>query len=298
MPAAIETRGLTKYYGDHPGLIDVDLEVPARSIFGFLGPNGAGKTTLIRLLLDLLRPTRGSATVLGLDTRRDVLELHARLGYLPGDLALYEDLTAREHLRWLGQLRAGVPDERIDALGRRLGLELDRRIGDLSKGNRQKVGLVQAFMHEPELLILDEPTSGLDPLVQHTFHEVVNEVVADGRTVFLSSHVLTEVEQLCDRVGIVRAGRLAAVEDVEVLRERSLRRVAVRFADGVPPELARLPGVHDLQTEQSRATLHLEGEVDRLLKELARHRVVDLQIEPADLEDIFLRFYRDGRDAG
>ena len=297
MPAAIETRGLTKYYGDHPGVLDVDLEVPAGSAFGFLGPNGAGKTTMIRLLLDLLRPTRGSATMLGLDSTRDAVAVHARLGYLPGEPALYEDLTAREHVRWLGRLRGGVADARMEELAGRLELSLDRRIGDLSRGNRQKVGLLQAFVHEPELLILDEPTSGLDPLVQHTFHELVREVVAVGRTVFVSSHVLAEVQEICDRVGIVRAGRLVTVEHVTTLRERSLRKVVVRFADGVPLELARLPGVHDLRNEQSRATFHLEGEIDPLLKVLARHRVLDLQITSADLEDVFLRFYRDGRDA-
>jgi ABC-2 type transport system ATP-binding protein len=297
VPAAIETRGLTKYYGDHPGVLDVDLEVPVGSAFGFLGPNGAGKTTTIRLLLDLLRPTRGSATVLGLDSRREAVAAHARLGYLPGDLALHEDLTAREHLRWLGRLRGGVADARIEELAGRLELSLDRRIGALSRGNRQKVGLVQAFVHEPDLLILDEPTSGLDPLVQHTFHELVREVVSAGRTVFVSSHGLAEVQTMCDRVGMVRAGRLVAVEHVTTLREHALRNVAVRFADDVPPELARLPGVHDLRIEPPRATFRLEGDVDPLLKALARHRVLDLQITPASLEDVFLRFYRDGRDA-
>ncbi len=292
MVPAIETVGLTKYYGSVRGIEDVDLVVEPGQVFGFLGPNGAGKTTCMRVLLDLLVPTRGVARVLGLDSRADSLEIRRRVGYLAGDVSLYPRLKVRAHLHWLGELRGGVPDRRIDELADALGLDLDRAVGDLSTGNRQKVGLVQALMHDPELLILDEPTSGLDPLVQHTFQALVREVAAAGRTVFLSSHVLDEVDRTCDRVAILREGRLLAVERVEQLRARSIRHVSISFDDPVVvADFAALPGVRSARGDGRQVELDTTGTLDAVVKLAAQHRVVDFVSEQADLESVFLAFY-------
>ncbi|HEX6206827.1 MAG TPA: ABC transporter ATP-binding protein, partial [Actinomycetota bacterium] len=204
MDAAILTQGLTKYYGKRPGVLEVDLEVRPGEVFGFLGPNGAGKTTMIRTLMDLIRPTSGRAFVLGMDAQREGVEVRRRVGYLPGDLALDEHLEARDLLGYLSSFRGGVYEDEIERLASLLDAELDARIGSLSSGNRQKIGIVQAFMHRPELVVLDEPTLGLDPLIQQHVYRLLAETKADGRTVFLSSHNLPEVERTCDRVGIIR----------------------------------------------------------------------------------------------
>jgi ABC-2 type transport system ATP-binding protein len=292
---AIETEGLTKSYGAARGIVDLDLAVPVGAVFGFLGPNGAGKTTAIRVLVDLLRPTSGRARVLGLDSVDDSVEIRRRVGYLPGDAATYEHLGARELLTWLARLRGGVPTSRIEDLADRFELDLDRPLGALSKGNRQKVLVVQAFMHDPELLILDEPTAGLDPLVQHEFARLVGEVARDGRTVFLSSHVLDEVQHLCDRVGVIREGRLVATETMASLQDRALRHVSIRFAEAVDPAaFAALPGVGDLTVQGGTALrCSLAGSPDALVKLAARHQVVDFLSEPADLEELFLHYYED-----
>ena len=234
MDEAIRAEQLTKFYGPRRGVEDIDLVVRSGEVFGFLGPNGAGKTTTIRTLLDFIRPTRGRATVLGLDTRADAVAVHRRVGYLPGELELYEKLTGREVLEYFASLRGGVDGGYRDELAERFDLDIDTRISSYSSGNRQKVGLVQAFMHRPELLILDGPTSGLDPLVQQEFARLVGEVAAEGRTVFLSSHVLPEVERITDRVGIIRDGRLVVVEEVAALKARAVRHLDVLFAGPVP----------------------------------------------------------------
>jgi ABC-2 type transport system ATP-binding protein len=290
----VRATGLTKFYGEARGIVDLDLEVHQGEVFGFLGPNGAGKTTTIRLLLDLIRPTSGSAEVFGLDTRRDSLAIHRRLGYLPGDLSLYDRMSGRELLTYFANLR------RIDGLGdapslaERFDLELDRPIRALSKGNRQKVGMVQAFMHRPDLVVLDEPTSGLDPLVQQTFYEVVREVVAAGRTVFLSSHVLPEVQHVADRVGVIREGRLALVDSVESLRARAFTRVEVTFAEPPPADaFGAVSGARVLERRGDVVAFAVEGEADALVKALAAFHVRALDSREADLEDIFLDLYRD-----
>jgi beta-exotoxin I transport system ATP-binding protein len=291
--AVARTEGLTKYYGRARGIVDVDLVVEAGEVFGFLGPNGAGKTTTIRLMLDLIRPTRGRVELFGLDARRDGVEIRRRVGYLPGELRLYERLTVRELFRYFAHLRRMRGLGRAEPLAQRLELELDRPIGDLSKGNRQKAGLVQAFMHEPELVVLDEPTAGLDPLVQQTFYGLVRETTAAGRTIFLSSHVLSEVQHVADRVALVRDGRLELVESVERLRARARGRVEVTFAAPPPAAaFADVPGVRELGRRGDVVTLSLEGEFDPLLKALSRHRVVALDSHEADLEDVFLDLYR------
>ena len=266
--------------------------MPATTVFGFLGPNGAGKTTTIRLLLDLIRPTSGRASVLCLDSRRDAVAIKARVGYVPGDPALYERLTPAELFRWLGRLRGGVDDQWLENLVERFGVDVDRPVHTLSRGNRQKVVLVQAFMHRPELLLLDEPTSGLDPLLQREFSQLVREVTSEGATVFLSSHVLDEVQHLCDHVAIVRDGGLVAVEDVATLRDRAVREVTIRFAAPIDPAPFReLPGVTSVEANGATLHCHLAGPADPLVKLASTHFVVDFTSAPPDLEALFLRYY-------
>ena len=279
-------------------LVGLDLRVERGEIFGYLGPNGAGKSTTIRLLLDLIRPTAGRVALFGLDTRRDGVEARKRVGYLPGDLRLSDRLSAREQLDSLARLR-GTATPLRDALCERLGVVLDRPIRELSRGNRQKIGIVQAFMHRPDLAVLDEPTSGLDPLLQAEVRALLRESAAEGRTVFLSSHSLDEVQHTADRVGIIRAGRLVDVDRVETLRERALRHVSIVFADRFDAaELAALDGVHVQRVEDSTVRLAAsEAAMDAVVKTAARHRVVDLVSEPADLEEIFLELYRGADDA-
>ena len=289
----ILTKDLTKSYGKHLGLDGLDLEVRPGEVFGFIGPNGAGKTTTIRLLLDLIRPTRGRLQVLGQDPRSGGATLRRRLSYLPGELPLDGRQSARELLTFLGNLRGGVAQKQIDRLAERLQLDLSRPIRGLSKGNKQKVGLVQAFMHDPELLILDEPSSGLDPLLQQEFLAMVREVRESGRTVFMSSHVLAEVEHVADRVGILRAGRLVAVEDIEVLRQRFVRRVEIRFGAPVPAAaFQRLPGVRDVALDGELLRCVVEGSADAMVKAAAQFPVVSLLSHEPDLEEIFLTYYQ------
>jgi ABC-2 type transport system ATP-binding protein len=293
--SVIRAEGLTKLFGSARGVLDLDLAVHAGEVFGFLGPNGAGKSTTIRLLLDLIRPTRGRVELFGLDSRRDSVAIRRRLGFLPGDLRLYERMTGRELLAYFAGLRGlrglGAGEE----LAARLDLELDRPIAALSKGNRQKVGLVQAFMHGPELLVLDEPTTGLDPLVQQRFHELVREATAAGSAVFLSSHVLPEVQHVADRVALIREGRLVLVDTVEALRERASMRVEVTFAEPPPADaFAGLPGVREVERRNATVRFSVEGEADPLVKALARYHVRAVESTEADLEDIFLTLYGAG----
>jgi ABC-2 type transport system ATP-binding protein len=289
---AIEVENLTKFYGANRGIAELGFTVAPGEIFGYLGPNGAGKTTTIRLFLDLIRPTRGRATLLGLDARRDSVELHSRIGYLAGDLALYERLTAGEFLGYVANLRRGGGRDQIAPLSERLQLDLATKIGALSHGNKQKVGLVQAFMHRPELVILDEPTQGLDPLMQHEFYRLAEEAKHEGRSVFLSSHVMPEVERVCDRVGIIRNGRLVAVEDVGELKAKALRTVEFHFASPVPTELfERLPGVDEVEAVGDVVRCSVTGALDAVIKTAARFSVVDVSTHQSTLEDAFLTFY-------
>ena len=299
MADVVRAHGLTKFYGRSRGVVELDFAVEAGEIFGFLGPNGAGKTTTIRLLLDLIRPTEGRIELFGLDSRRDGVAVRRQVGYLPGDLRLYGRLTARELLRYFAALRGlrGLGEAEALAAAFELGPDLDRPVQALSRGNRQKVGLVQAFMHRPELLVLDEPTSGLDPLMQQVFNELVREVVEQDRTVFLSSHVLSEVQHVADRVALVREGRLELVEAVETLRARALARVEATFSAAPPAgAFADVPGVRELERRGQTVVLAVEGEIDPLLKALAGYRVLSLDSHEADLEDVFLSLYRPGEE--
>jgi ABC-2 type transport system ATP-binding protein len=297
MVDAIQTTGLSKNYGDTVALDGLDLEVHAGEVFGFLGPNGAGKTTTIRLLLDILRPTAGSATVLGLDPRFDGIELRKRTGYLPGDFVVDGRQTPRDFLTYLANLRGGVPTTSIETLAERLGLDLDNRIGSLSKGNRQKVGLIQAFMHRPELLILDEPTSGLDPLVAREFLTMVSEARDGGQTVFMSSHVLSEVQAVADRAGIIRKGRLITIDEVDELRSRALRQVRVVFGHEVSPaDFESLDNVSEVSVEANVLRCKLVGSADALVKALGSHTVIDLVSEEPQLEELFFHYYTEEGD--
>jgi ABC-2 type transport system ATP-binding protein len=296
MTAAIETHKLTKWYSHHSrGIIDVDLLVEAGQIFGFLGPNGAGKSTTIRLLFDLIRPTSGSARVLGMDVHRDRLAIDRRASYVPGELSLYGDLTGRQLLTYLGNLQGSVDAAYREALIERLDLDPTRRIKSLSRGNKQKVGLVAAFMIRPDLLILDEPTAGLDPFIQLEFEHLCEEARSEGRTVFISSHQLPEVEHLCDRVGIIREGRLLAVESISALKERALRKLEIDFGGPVPTEaFANLPGVRDVTVDDGVLRCTVMGSLDSLVKAAARFEVRNLRSVETSLEEIFLAYYGAG----
>ena len=294
MDAALSTRGLTKFYGGQRGIEDLDLEVLPEEVFGFLGPNGAGKTTTIRMLLGLIRPTRGEAEILGTPLEYGATGRRAEIGYLPGDLALYERMTGEQLLSYVARLRGDVDAARYRLLAERLGLDLSRRVHDLSRGNRQKIGVVQAFMHWPRLLVLDEPTSGLDPLVQLEFQHLVREAVDFGASVFLSSHVLTEVEQLADRVAIVDDGRLVVVDTVDGLREKATKRVELDFP-GIPPaELLGATGVRDMEVRGDTAVCTVAGPVGPLMAVAVGHGVIDVHTHDPDLEDAFLGYVTGG----
>ncbi len=289
---AIRTSGLTKDYGAGHGVFDLDLEVARGEIFGFLGPNGAGKSTAMRVLMGLISPTSGSASLLEEDVVRTGPPLHRRVGYLAGDWGLYPTLTGHAALTYLARLRGGVDPGRVRALADRFDAQLDRPLRELSTGNRQKIGLVQAFMHDPELLVLDEPIRGLDPLVQNRFHALLHEVRAAGRTVFLSSHTLTEVERVADRVGVLRKGRLVVVDTLEHLRSEAVSSIDVTFAGDVDPQaLARVEGVRSAAVVGPAVRIEFTGSADALVKALAEHEVTALRPGSEDLESIFLKYY-------
>jgi ABC-2 type transport system ATP-binding protein len=289
--AILNTENLTKFYGRSRGVSNLNLEIKTGQVFGFLGPNGAGKTTTIRLLLDLIRPTSGRASLFGLDSRSQSVAIRKRTGYLPGEFQFYDHLTGSEFLEYFASLRGGVDRSRVGELAERLGSDLSRPLNDLSHGSKQKIGLVQAFMSDPELLILDEPTSGLDPLVQQEFYRLVDEIREQGKTVFLSSHVLPEVERVCDRVGIVRDGELVAVEDVAAIKDKAVRRIEITFASDITEEdFVGLPA-HDVQISGRRLRCSVRGPMDPLVKILARFEVIDLISHEPGLEEVFLALY-------
>jgi len=293
MPAIIRTERLTKTYGEHRGIEDVDLEVEQGEVFGFLGPNGAGKTTTIRTVLDLIRPTSGRAFVFDIETTVDPVAIHRRAGYIPGEFALYDRLTGGQTIQYFANLRGGVEKAYRDSLIERLGVDPSRKFKEYSKGNKQKVGLVIALQHRPELLILDEPTSGLDPLVQQTFYEVVREARDEGRTVFLSSHILSEVEKTCDRVAIIRDGRLVKVDRTDALRDLAHHEVELRFADGAVPSdvFAALPGVSDVQLTDHTIKMRVTGPITPVVQAAARYDLLDFVSREPSLEETFLAQY-------
>jgi ABC-2 type transport system ATP-binding protein len=290
--APVSLSGVTKIYKGGGGVRDLTLEVGPGEVFGFLGPNGAGKTTTIRLLLDLIRPQSGSVHLFGLDARRDAVAIHRRVGYLPGDLELYDRLSAREVLAHFARLRGGHSGESVVELARALDLDLDKPVRSLSRGNRQKVGLVSALMDAPELLVLDEPTSGLDPLVQREVHGRLRAAAAEGRTVFLSSHVLSEVAEVADRVGMIRDGRLVAVERVSDLSARAAHIVELRLGPGSSvASLSQVEGVVRVTPIEGGARLDVTGSLRPLVAALATYDLADLSVREPSLEEVFLSFY-------
>ena len=296
MSDAIFIAELTKAFGDQFALDHLSLRVEPGEIFGFLGPNGAGKSSTIRLLLDLIRPTSGYAEVFGFNCRRQSHEVRARTGYLPGDLRLYTGLTGRELAALFARIRGlGQNSEEVERVASKLSLDLDKHVGALSKGNRQKVGVLLALLGQPPLLLLDEPTSGLDPIVQHAVWDLLRGAAAAGTTVFLSSHVMGEVEQVCRRVGILRAGRLAAVEPIAALKGKQLRHVEISFGDVAPPERTFAPpGVRELRRDNATVEFEVAGEIDVLIKAVAPYRILDLRTEQATLDEVLMSYYRDG----
>ncbi len=296
MTDVIRTEKLTKSYGSHRGIIEVDLAVGQGEIFGFLGPNGAGKTTTIRVLLDLIRPTAGKALVFGLDSTEKAVEIHRRIGYLPGEFTLYDRLTGGQTLTYFANLRGGVDPAYQRMLIERFDLDPSRRFKEYSKGNKQKVGLVAALQHRPELLLLDEPTSGLDPLVQQSFFELLREAKGEGRTVFLSSHILSEVEKSCERVAIIRDGRIARLDRVDALRDLAAHQVELRFTGPVPAaEFEAIPGVSHVSAEDHVLRMHVTGPIAPVVQTAARYPLVDFVSREPSLEETFLAEY--GREA-
>ena len=284
--AIIEVESLTKYYGDVRGIENLTFQVEKGEVFGYLGPNGAGKTTTIRILLGFLKPTRGQARVLDKDVWEQTVEIKRQVGYVPGDLSLYGNLTGKEFLDYFGRLKGSDPDLLGDLLDR-FPIPLERRIEGYSRGMKQMLGIVQAFMNDPLLVVMDEPTSGLDPLMQESLYDFLEREKERGRTIFFSSHNLAEVERVCDRVGIIRLGRLVALEDVQALKTKMGKKVSVRI-EGDPNKFR---GPEEMQIEDNWIRFVVEGDINPLIRELSRFKILDLEIENFDLEDIFLRYY-------
>ncbi len=295
--APIRTEGLTKHYKDVKALVNLDLEVQRGEVFGFLGPNGAGKTTTIRSLLHFIFPTAGSATVLGLDVATHAVEVRSRIAYMPSEYSLYPKLTGAENLTYLANLRGGVDQAWVKQLAERLEVDLTRKVSDLSTGNKQKVGLIQAFMDRAELVILDEPSTGLDPLMQQELQALIREVRADGRTVFLSSHSLAEVERVADRVGILRNGRLVVVERVDALKRKAIRRIDLEFEQPVAAAYFQaIGGVRSAEAHGNSVVVSFDGSVNALLRAALDHDVINVNSREADLEEVFLAYYHGNAD--
>ncbi|HEY4694845.1 MAG TPA: ABC transporter ATP-binding protein [Candidatus Nanoarchaeia archaeon] len=293
MEIAISTKNLTKYYGKNRGVIDLTFQVYKGEVFGFLGPNGAGKTTTTRLLLDFMHPSSGSAEIFSLDSHQKSTQIKEFIGYLPGELHLYDSMTGNDFLAFMASFRKGVDWTFVFNLASRLKADLKIQIRKLSHGNKQKIGLITAFMHKPKILILDEPTMGLDPLMQQEFYKLVNEVCDQGTTFFVSSHNLPEVERICDRVGIIREGRLVVVEDIANLRKRALRPLEVHFAKPIESkDFEKIAGVKDISIQNSILRCTVVGSLDSFIKQLAKYEVVNLISAEPNLEEIFLAFYK------
>jgi ABC-2 type transport system ATP-binding protein len=285
--------GLRKAYGNIQAVKGISMSVERGEIFGFLGPNGAGKTTTIRCMLDVIRPTAGTLRVLGLDAQQDSIALHRHIGYLPGDVRLPGQMTGKQIISYFSRLQGREP-VLLNDLTARFDVEMKRPLKGYSKGMRQKIGIVLAFMCDPDVLILDEPTSGLDPLLQKTFNEFLLEEQTRGKTIFMSSHIMSDVEKVCHRVAVIRKGELVTVEEVEKLREKAGQRVTIEFGDSVNAnELARIPGVSMVHQSNGNYQLNIMGSMDGLIKALAQHEVLRLQAEEAPLEEVFLKFYEE-----
>jgi len=290
----MKIRGLTKKYGDVVGIKDLDLEVYEGEIMGFLGPNGAGKTTTIRTCLGLLQKTAGEVKIFGLDSHEDSIEIRRRTGYLPGDFGMYSELKVKTILDYLLS-QSGVSDKsRMKELGERLELDMNRKYGNLSKGNKQKVGLVQAFMADQDLIMMDEPTSGLDPLMQLKCYELLREEKERGKTIFMSSHILAEVEEVCDRVAIIRNGSLQVVEDIDSLKEKMGKKLEIEFENSIDPSLFEMKGVEDFEMDGRRATMIVTSNLDEVIKAVSKQNVLNMSLETFSLDQLFLTYYSQG----
>ncbi len=288
----INIKGLTKFYKKNLGISNVSFEVNEGEVFGYLGPNGAGKTTTIRVLMDFIRSDAGTATIFGLDSFKHSREIHEKIGYLPGELSLYHNLKIEEYLNYFGNLKKKLDWPFIKEMAERLNCNLDQQIKTLSSGNKQKVGLIQAFMHKPELIILDEPTKGLDPLMQQEFFNLVEDVKSEGRTILLSSHVLSEVERVCDRVGIIRKGKIIAIEDIADLHRRRLWEVVIHFNDHVSIDaFSSLKNLRKISLDHKILKCRVLGNMDELIKCAAKHNIKTLSSHQPSLEEIFIAFY-------
>ncbi len=298
---AVRFEALRKHYGSVQALRGIDLHVAPGEVFGFLGPNGAGKSTAIRIMLDVIRPTAGSITVFGVDAQRDAVEARRLMGYLPSDPAFPAGMTAIEVFDYIGQVRGRAADRAyLDSLIERLELNAGRRVTELSRGNRQKVGLISALMHEAPLVVLDEPTTGLDPLIQEEVERILREVAEDGRTVFFSSHILAEVESICSRASIVRDGLIVDVFDLAEQRRLAPRLVRVEFSEPLPPEAFQTlpPGVQETGRAEHSISFRMADDTDWLIKQLATYTVADLDVRRPSLEELFVGYYRGGEDGG
>lgn len=292
METVILIENLTKFYGKYQGVIDLNFEVKEGEVFGYLGPNGAGKTTTIRSILGFIKPKKGKIFIFGKDIEKEGYKIKKKTGYIPGDLALYENLTGMEFLKYMANLRGNVNWNYVKELSERFNINLNQPIRSLSHGNKQKIGIIQAFMHKPDLLILDEPTLGLDPLMQYEFYHLISEVKREGKTVFLSSHILPEVERICDRVGIIREGKLVTVESIDTLKSHAFRELEVHFAKPVPKEaFSELPGIKDLKVEDSIIRFKVVGSLDAVIKTAAHYEIVNIISHEPSLEEIFMSFY-------
>lgn len=290
----MKIRGLTKYYGDILGIKDLDLDVYPGEVMGFLGPNGAGKTTTIRTCLAYLRKTAGDVKIFGLDAHKDSVKIKEKVGYLPGDFGMIPGLKVKTFLKYLLSLSGVKSEKKMREIGEILDLEFDKKIKNLSKGNRQKVGIVQAFMADQDLIILDEPTSGLDPLMQQKFYEFLREEKSKGKTIFMSSHILAEVEEVCDRVAIIKEGKLQVIEDINSLQSKMVKKLTVEFGEKVDPQKFKVEGVNQVKTDGKKISMVITDNLDETIKKVSSHKIITMNLETFSLEQLFLRYYKGG----
>jgi ABC-2 type transport system ATP-binding protein len=295
METVIQTMNLTKFYGKSRGIKDVSITVNKGDIFGFLGPNGAGKSTTIRTLLDFIRPSSGNAIIFGLDCRKDSVAIRKRIGYIPGDFGLYGHMTGWKFLEYFGKVRGGYDAASAKEYARKMDIKLDRKMKEYSRGMRQKVAIIQAFMNNPDLIIMDEPTNGLDPLIQQTFMDMLREEADRGCTMFMSSHVLSEVEKVCNRVAIIKEGGIVAEERVEELRQKSGKILEVKFAQPLEREIFYLPGISNVTRSNGTYRMNVTGNMEEILKEISAYKLADINIHQMTLEDIFMHYYEEAK---
>jgi ABC-2 type transport system ATP-binding protein len=290
----IEIENLTKMYGNHVGVKDLNLAVRKGEIMGFLGPNGAGKTTTIRSCLALLSKTAGEITIFGLDSHRDAVTIREKTGYLPGEFGLISSIKVSSYLKYLLSLRGCGSTEKMVSLAERLELDLDRKTNELSKGNKLKVGIIQSLMGDPDLIIMDEPTSGLDPLMKQEFYRILREEKKQGKTVFMSSHILADVERVCDRVAIIRKGQVKVVEEIQALQEKTGKVLEVEFGDPFTIDEFKLEGVSEIRQDNGRITLTIHENLDGVIEAVSKHRILNMNLKTYSLEQLFLKYYAQG----